>query len=480
MKYLALQNIIPQIMLASSAMLVLIVLIIKRNHTLISTLTVILLLLCAASVIWQSPGSKENGWLFAADGIGNMVVFLVISSAVVVTVLSFSYLEKHDINKEEYYLIMILGTLGASALAVANHFVTFILGLELLSISIYIMTGYLKRWDNVVEASVKYLILASVSSAFLLMGMAFLYAGTGSMNFDVIGTRISVIMHHSGIFLPAGIGLMLVGIGFKIGVVPFHMWIPEIYHGSPAPAAAFIASASKASVVAVALRFFVKAGGYHFPALLIILSVIAVLSMLTGNILALLQKNVKRILGYSSIAHFGYILVSFVAGGKTGAEAVIFYLLVYIISILGAFGIIILMSGEKKDAQDLSEFRGLFWRHPWQAAILTAMLLSLAGIPLTAGFIGKFYILSSGLYAGYVYLAVILVITSVAGLFYYLRIITEMFKESEGIQNRPVRTTLLFGGSFMLTLLFILVVWIGLNPGAIARLIHILAGNFIS
>ncbi len=480
MNYLNLSDIVPQTTLAASVMIVIIVLIIKRSHMMTNSLTVLLLTVSAFVVLYRPAQQGGNSWLFAMDGLGNFVVFLIIFSAVVLTLLSYPYLEKHDINKEEYYVLILLCTLGATSLAVANHFVSFILGLELLSISLYIMIGYLKVWDHVIEAAIKYLVLASVSSAFLLMGMALLYAATGSMDFSVIGERMANASPGFSILLPAGIGLIIVGAGFKMALVPFHMWAPDVYQGSPAPTAGFIASASKGAIIAVMLRFYLSVNGSLYPSVVTVLSLIAVLSMLTGNVLALMQNNVKRILGYSSIAHFGYILVSFIAGGAFGSEAVSFYLLAYFISILGAFGVIILMSGNEKDAQDLSEFRSMFWKNPWKAVIFAAMLLSLAGIPLTAGFIGKFYLLSAGISAGNWYLSLTLIVTSVIGLFYYLRIIVEMFKESDQAREKVTRIQMPAGGGIVLSVLLFLLLWIGLYPGMIARLIQFLVGNFMA
>jgi len=472
-----LANILPQIILAASILLIAIVTMVRRSHLLTNVLT-LFLLACSALSVFFIPGSlNTDGSLFTSDGLSNYMVLVIIFSSFVVTVLSYRYLEQYTINKEEYYILLLSGTLGATSLAAAGNFVTFFLGLELLSLSIYVLSAYLKIWENGIEAAVKYFIMTAVSSAFLLMGLAFLFAATGTMVFSEAGAKMT-----SGGFDPflfAGIGLVFAGAGFKMAVVPFHMWAPDVYQGSPSPVAAFIATASKGAILAVFLRFYMSLNSEGSGSFFIVLTVISVLSMLTGNIMALLQNNVKRILGYSSIAHFGYILICFIAGGELGTEAAAFYILAYAVSIAGAFGVITLMSANGKEAGDIHDFRGMFWLRPFKAAVMTVMLLSLAGIPLTAGFTGKFYILSAGISGGYILPAVILIVSSAAGLYYYLRITVEMFRDPEPGTVIPIRYRVFSGGILVLSLLFMLVLFLGILPGPASEMINRLIGSFI-
>src|SRR5690606_34972693 len=234
----------------------------------------------------------------------------------------------------------------------------------------------------------------------------------------------------------AGVGLMVVGAGFKLGVVPFHMWTPDVYEGAPAPVTAFIATVSKGGMVVLLVRFFMSIDGFRYPALITIFTIISVASMFAGNILALQQQNVKRVLAYSSIAHLGYLLVAFIAADELGVEAVGFYLMAYFATSLGAFGVVTVLSDKDRDAERMEDYRGLLWRRPGLATIFTVTLLSLAGIPLTAGFIGKFYLIASGIGTNQWLLVVLLAVNSIIGLFYYIRIVAIMFEPAESARLR--------------------------------------------
>ena len=350
---------------------------------------------------------------------------LIIASAAAVTVLSYQYFENHEGHREELYLLLLLATLGCAVLVASSHFASFLLGLEILSVSLYGMVAYLKDRKQALEAGIKYLILASASAAFLLFGMALIYADAGTMEFSHIR---ELSLSGSGFpLLLSGIVLTVTGIGFKLGVVPFHLWTPDVYQGAPAPVTAFVATTSKSAMVALLLRYFYLSGALQYRAVFLVFAIIAIASMCAGNLLALRQTNVKRILAYSSIAHFGYILVAFLAGSTMAIEAVSFYLVAYTVTILAAFGIVTVLSGSERDADDLEDYRGLFWRRPVIAGVFTAALLSLAGIPATIGFLGKFYVLAAGAAATAWPLVIILVVTSVAGLFYYLRIVVALY-----------------------------------------------------
>jgi NADH-quinone oxidoreductase subunit N len=403
--------------------------------------------------------------LFVFDGFGIFNIGLILSIALAVTMLSYAYFEQREERKEEYYILLILATLGAAVLVISKHFVSLFLGLEILSVSLYSMIAYLRKRERSDEAGLKYLILAAFSSAFLLFGMALVYATTGAMEFGLIGEYLSR-NPRMPLMLLVGICMMIVGIGFKLGIVPFHMWAADVYEGAPAPVTAFIATVSKGGMVALLIRFFSEINGHH-NIIILIFTILAVASMVTGNFLALYQSNVKRILAYSSISHIGYILVAFLAGGELGVEAVMFYLVAYFITTTGAFGIIAGLSDKDRDAERMDDFRGLFWKRPWTAAIFTTMLLSLAGIPLTAGFVGKFYVLAAGVSTGRWLLVVMLVLNSAIGLYYYIKLIAAMFEQQTEEERKSIielHPHFYMVSGLTMTLLTAALLWIGIYP----------------
>lgn len=351
--------------------------------------------------------------------------------------LSHGYLEGYDGNKEEMYLLLALAALGGMVLVSSRHFATFFIGLELLSIPLYAMVGYPHRSRRALEGALKYLVLSAAASAFLLFGMALIYAEVGHMGFVEIGRHMTRPEGFGGI-VSLGLAMIVVAVGFKLSFVPFHLWTPDVYEGAPAPVTSFLATASKTAVFAVLLRFFIEAQAYKSEAIIEVLTVLAILSMIAGNVLALLQNNVKRMLAYSSIAHFGYCAVALIAAGPLAVEAVGAYLLTYVVTTLGVLGVVTLVSSPYNndgDAEELEDYRGLFWRRPYISSILTAMLLSLAGIPATAGFIGKFYIVAAGVDAREWWLLGAVVLGSAIGLFYYLRLMIIMFMDRDRQQR---------------------------------------------
>jgi NADH-quinone oxidoreductase subunit N len=448
----------------------------RVSHRIIQLISLLLYALAFLSlVLIQDTIPHQIAPLLIVDGFSVFITGLIIFSGFVINILSYIYFEEKEESPKEYYVLLFLATLGASTLAVSMNFISLFLGLEILSVSLYALIAYLRARVHPIEASIKYLVLAAFSSAFLLFGMALIYLITGSMEFTVINERLNLLASLSPLVV-TGLGMMLVGIGFKLAVVPFHLWAADVYQGAPAPITAFIATASKGGVLAVLLRFFVEIDGFRFNEMPVVLLVIAIASMLVGNLLALQQRNVKRILAYSSIAHLGYLLVAFVAANNASTSAITFYLLTYFLSSLTAFGIITLMSGKESDAEDIAMYKGLFWRKPILASIFTASLLSLAGIPLTAGFIGKFYIISAGLRTGLWISCIILVISSVVGLYYYLRIITTMFSEQEELVAEEKKAHPLFYifSSLTLSFLTIAIVWLGINPEGFISFISVI------
>ena len=463
---------LPLIVVAATAVVVVLVVAFYRNHMAAAGVTLVGLILAFAMLpVAASVTPRRVPPLLVMDSYALFYMGLIFAASLVVTVMAYGYLEGREGNLEEFYILTLLATLGSVVLVASNHFVSLFLGLELLSVALYVLIAYFRTAHRPLEAGIKYLILAAASSAFLLFGVALVYAGMGTMDFE----RLAVLMvpggeARSGSLL-LGLAMIMTGIGFKLAVVPFHMWTPDVYEGAPAPVTAFVATVSKGAVFALLLRYFVQVNGYAYESLSLVFTVIALSSMFVGNLLALMQDNVKRLLAYSSIAHLGYVLVAFLASGATGVEAVTYYLVAYVVTTLGAFGVVTVLSDHRRDSDTIEDYRGLFWSRPSLAVIFTAMLLSLAGIPLTAGFLGKFYVLVAGVESALWVLVLALVINSALGLFYYLRIVVAMLgRPAEGM--REGAPTLSFAGGLVLVLLAFLVLWLGVYPAPLMRIIQ--------
>ncbi len=459
---------LPIVVLSAIAVIVMLGIAFKRSHALAAGLTLAGLAVAFISIFAAVPlAPRQVTSLLLVDRFALFYMGLIIVSAGIVAVLSFDFFKTKAIHHEELYLLLVLATVGCSVLVASTHFVSFLLGLEILSVSLYALVAYLKDRSQALEAGVKYLILASASAAFLLFGMALIYADAGTMQFSNI-RELSRSASGLALLVP-GVVLTVTGIGFKLGVVPFHLWTPDVYEGAPAPVGAFVAATSKTAMVALLLRYFYLSGAIEYRGVFLVVSVIAIASMCAGNLLALQQRNVKRILAYSSIAHFGYVLVAFLAAGVMAIEAVSFYLVAYSATILAAFGIITVLSGPERDADDIEDYRGLFWRRPVIAAVLTIALLSLAGIPATMGFLSKFYVLAAGAEAAAWSLILILVITSVAGLFYYLRIVVALYSTAP---EHAATQTVSRGGALLMVALSVFLIWFGLYPTPLLNVVR--------
>lgn len=460
-------SLLPLLIIAIAPVVIMIVISVMRNYNVISGFSVIALLAAFASLFFIIPVIPHTVEpLVTIDIYSLFFLGIIILSALLVTLLSFDYIKKLEGVREEYYIILFTSTLGASLLAVASHFILFFLGIETLSISLYILIAFQRSKDSSIEAGIKYLILASVSSAFLLFGMGLIYTALGTMQFKAVAAAISGNGQISPLVI-SGFAMMMVGIGFKLALVPFHMWTPDVYQGAPAPVTAFIATVSKGAVMAVLIRFFFSIRGFDNKYLFIVISVMAILSMFTGNLLALRQQNLKRLLAYSSIANMGYLIIILLTGTDKGIQASVFYLISYFFTTLGAFGVISLLSGCKTEADKIEDYRGLFWKRPGIAMVFTLSLLSLAGIPVTAGFVAKFYVILEGMKAGLMVLVFSMIINSVIGIYYYLRVITAMFSPAGGKELPALSLT----GKISLSLIAAGILVLGVYPGWLISLI---------
>ncbi len=466
------QSLLPLLILAGAAILAMLAIAFRRHHAL--TAAIALAGLAAAfGSLWIAAAGAPHAVppLLIIDRYAIFYIGMILGASAAFVLLAYDYFSKCEGDHEEIYVLMLTATLGASVLVASSHLVSLFLGLELLSVPLYGMIAYLHTRPLPVEAGLKYLVLAALSASFLLFGIALLYDARGTMDLSRLVAAGLPAAEFDRRLVLSGVALIVTGLGFKLAVVPFHLWTPDVYEGAPTPVTAYIATVSKGAIAGLLLRYF------HGPILratpvFLLLSGVAVASMIAGNLLALLQQNIKRILAYSSIAHLGYILVALVAGGDLGAAAVTFYLAAYFVTTLGAFGVVSVLSEGEKEPATIAAYRGLFWRRPVLAGILTAMMLSLAGIPLTAGFIGKFYVVAAGASSAVWSLVLALAVTSAIGLYYYLRVVVALYATTEQAAPAtpppplpaapvgPVPAALLAALTFLL-------IWFGVFPGPI-------------
>ena len=454
---------------------------IKRDYTSAAIITITGLLLSAIAAAVLMPGTNQQVTpLLIIDQYSLFFTVVTCASAMFIAILSYPYLLALDDNREEYYLLLGVASVGAVVMVSSNHFVSAILGLETMSMSLYGMVAYTVHSKSAaqhpLEASVKYLVLSAAASGILLFGMALVYAQTGTLAFSsLIDLSDSSPGDLGNGFTVLALLMITAGIGFKLSLAPFHIWTPDVYEGSPLPATTYLATIGKVAMFVILLRFMEASEALAFEGILTVLSLIAVASILAGNLLALMQENLKRLLAYSSIAHMGYILIAIIASyyaeGRIGIEAVTFYLLAYLTMSLGAFGVASMVSDSSKEYDSVDDYKGLFWRQPVLAAIFTAMMLSLAGIPLTVGFIGKFYLFFAGVEGALWMLLAAMVIGSGIGLYYYLRVIYRMLEPApeSGAFNRSEQTASAFA---VVSVLFVLLLVLGVYPAPVIDLIE--------
>lgn len=469
---------LPLLVTSLTVVVVMLAIAVRRNHGLTFVLSVVGLNLALLSLIpTLEVVPLQVTPLLLIDNFACYYMALVLAASLACITLIHAYLggesgKGYPGNREELYLLVLLSAAGGLVLVSAQHLAGLFIGLELLSVPTYGMIAYAFFNKRSLEAGIKYMVLSAAGSAFLLFGMALLYAESGNLGFADIGASL---MRESSQLVQIGIGMMLIGLAFKLSLVPFHLWTPDVYEGAPAPVAAFLATASKVAVFAVLLRLYQISPAMSGGWLSELLTLIAIASILFGNLLALLQNNLKRLLGYSSIAHFGYLLVALIASKGLAVEAVGVYLSTYVLTSLGAFGVITLMSTpySGRDADALYEYRGLFWRRPYLTAVLTVMMLSLAGIPLTAGFIGKFYVIAAGVEAQLWWLLGAMVLGSAIGVFYYLRVMVTLFMREPNMHHHDAPFD--WGqraGGIMLLVVALLAFILGVYPQPLLELVQ--------
>ena len=405
-----------------------------------------------------------NG-MYVGDPMSDVLKIAVCVSVAVMLAYSRSYISLRGMYRGEFFALALFATLGMMVMISANHFLVLYLGLELMSLSLYAMVALPRDSGVSTEAAMKYFVLGALASGLLLYGMSMIYGATGSLELTEVAQRIAD-SDANGTILIFGLVFVVAGLGFKLGAVPFHMWVPDVYHGAPTAVTLLIGTAPKLATFAFVMRMLVEALGaqelvVEWQQMLVIL---AVASLAIGNITAVAQTNLKRMLAYSTISHMGFLLLGILSGTVEGFGAAMFYTIIYVLMGLGGFGMILLLSREGFEAENIEDFRGLNQRHPWYAFMMMLLMFSMAGIPPTAGFWAKLFVLQAILPAGYLWLAVAAVLFSVVGAFYYLRVVKLMYFDAPAdlhpiTPSVEVRALMSVNGLAMIGL--------GLMPGAL-------------
>jgi NADH-quinone oxidoreductase subunit N len=432
--------ILPEIVLTIGSMLVLMADIVvprERRDVLTGLSIAVLTATAAALVVIGNPHVTVSGGLLSIDAFGIFFKLIFIVAAALTLLMSDAYLEVENTSAGAYCFLVLAATLGMMFMASGVELVTLFIGLETMAVSFYILAGYLKPSARSNEAAVKYFLLGAFSLGILLYGMSILYGLTGSTNLREIATALAQPAGVNEPMLLLGVVLIAAGMGFKIAAVPFHMWAPDVYEGAPTPITAFISVGSKAASFAMLIRIFVEGLPSTSEDWRLLFQVLSILTMTIGNVAAITQSNIKRMLAYSSIAQAGYVLIGFVAGTQRGIAAALIYLAVYSFMQLGAFAVIVMLRRRDAIGDELKDFNGLYFRSPLAAFAMLLFMLSLGGIPPTAGFMGKFWLFGAAIQADYIWLAVIGVLNSAVSLYYYIRVVVYMWLKNEPAGSEP-------------------------------------------
>lgn len=464
-----LRLIAPFLTVVLTGMAVLILEGIRRNNATASFAATIAGLLTALGLTAAEFGSTGSGFkdMVSQGSFATYFSGLFIVVGLLTVLASRGYLRQRDWQHGEYYALVLLAVSGMMLMASGNDLIVIFLGIELMSLAFYVLAGFFRMKASSNESALKYFLLGAFATGFLLYGVALLYGVTGTTNLEGIASRAGT-MAGEPLFL-LGVGMLIIALGFKVAAVPFHMWAPDVYEGAPTAVTGFMATAGKAAAFAAFGSVFLKGLAFTGTEVNLLLAILAALSMVVGNITAVVQNNVKRMLAYSSVAHAGYILAGVAAGNADGQTGMMFYVGAYAFMTLGAFTIVGMLEG--KDAQGLTygEYTGLSARHPAAAFLMAVFMFSLAGIPPLAGFFGKYYVFLAAVEAGMTWLAVIGVLTSLVSVYYYLRLVVEMyFREPvPGPDSQPASSSMAIAAFSAYA-----VVQFGIYPSILLRLIN--------
>jgi NADH-quinone oxidoreductase subunit N len=453
--------ILPELVLTACALLVLIadVLVPRESRGALGWITLLAIGATFVSLFWPIPfhhvhAVVGNG-LLAIDRFALFFKIVFLFAAAITVLMSMRYLEIEGASPGEYYFLILCATLGMMIMAGGIDLITIFIGLETMAVSFYILAGFIKPNQRSNEAAVKYFLLGAFSLGILLYGMSLMYGLSGTTNLRVMAVTFQSIPKDPRLIL--AVILLVAGVGFKIAAVPFHMWAPDVYEGAPTPITAFLSVGSKAASFAMLIRIFVEGLPVMSADWRLMFWVLSIATMTIGNVAAVTQTNVKRMLAYSSIAHAGYVLMGIVAGTSRGITATLVYLMIYSFMQLGAFAIVVVLRRRDVQGDELKDFSGLAFRNPFAAFAMLLFMLSLGGIPPTAGFMGKFWLFSAAIDAHYYWLAVIGVLNSAISLYYYIRIVVFMYVKKETIGSEPATTTplaIVLGVAVAATLVF--------------------------
>ncbi|MSO45715.1 MAG: NADH-quinone oxidoreductase subunit N [Acidobacteria bacterium] len=414
----------------------------------------------SAAFLWNRNASSFG--VIVADNFGLFVTITLVVVGILTIMFSSQVVRQDEIPQGEYYALVLFALVGMIMMATANDLLVIFIALEIMSLAVYVLTGIRRDNPQGSEAAFKYFLLGAFASAFFLYGIAFTYGMTGSTRLDRIGAYLAAQSMTDSPMILLALGLLLVGFAFKISAVPFHMWTPDAYEGAPAIVTGFMSTGVKAAAFAAFARVFLSAFEPFIASWAPVIWVLAAATMILGTFVGVAQSNLKRMLAYSSIAHGGYLLVGLVAANQVGKSAILFYLLAYAVTNLAAFGVIALVGSRERGNDELRDFAGLWHTHPALAALMTVSLLSLGGLPPTAGFIGKWYIFSAAVSSGYYGLAIIGVLTSVVSVFFYLRVVVMMYMIERDGTSVPARVSGI--GMAALVLAVIAIFYLGILP----------------
>ena len=435
-------RVLPEIILVvmGTLLMVLSPLMRKPTSNAFGHLSILAIALAMGGAVYAySESGPAFGGMLMVDGFATFFRMVVLSVGILAILPSYSFLARQEAETAEYHALLLFSISGQCLMAAANDLIIVFIGLEISSIASYVLAGYLRDDKRANESSLKYFLLGSFATAFFLYGVAIIYGTTGTVNLTAVREAIAGQDQPALVFPSLAAALMFVGLGFKVSAAPFQIWAPDVYEGAPSPISAFLSAGPKAAAFAVFLRIFLTALGPIGQGWEPLVWLAALLSMTVGNFAALLQTNVKRMLAYSSIAHAGYVLVALTARSDIGTAAAMFYLAGYAFMNIGAFAVVSHISGKGEKYQNIEDLAGLGQKQPVTAALFTIYLLSLIGVPLTAGFFGKFYIFKAALESHLVLLAVLGLLNSAVGAYYYLRILVMMYMHPPGEAVSNVR-----------------------------------------
>ena len=422
---------LPEILVLAMASVVLMVEVYTKSRSAGYILTLLGLLVAAAVTTFTAGPDTTYTFsgMFVDDAMADLLKLMTYLAAVAAVIYSRQYLADRDMFRGEYFALLLFAVLGMMVMISASHFLTLYLGLELLSLSLYAMVALQRDSSAAVEAAMKYFVLGALASGLLLYGMSMLYGLSGSLELGKIAQAVREGTPHPTV-LAFGLVFLVAGLGFKLGAAPFHMWVPDIYHGAPTAVTMFIGSAPKLAAFAFAMRLLVDGLQPAVADWQSMLVVMAVLSLAIGNLAAIMQTNIKRMLAYSTISHMGFLLLGILSGSLGGYTSAMFYVITYVLMSLGAFGLVVHLSRAGFEAENLDDYKGLNARSPWLAAMMGILLLSMAGLPPFVGFYAKLAVLQALVGAGWIWLAVLAVIFSLFGAYYYLRVVKVMYFDS--------------------------------------------------